>query len=488
MFAGKQILMSGHHTNYKWWALVLISSGVFLSVIDIFIVNVAIPSIKAGIHGSDGDSQLFIALYLIGYAAFLITGGRMGDHFGRKKVFIIAMLLFTTASVFCGIAQTPLQLISARFIQGTGAAFMVPQGIALIQILFPEHELRAKALGIYGSIAGVASVIGMFLGGVLPDIAWIIPGWRLIFLINLPVGLMAAGLSARFLKESALIRSVKFDYAGIVILTITLMALTYPLIRGRELGWPSWSIVLLTGALLMIWIFLKHQSKKLVSGKDPLINVELFNYKDFNIGLLAVFFYYMVQESYFFVNTLLLQTGMGIGSSRTGMFFACQGVGYVVASLLSIHLVSIFGKKVLQVGIVIMIIALALHVIVLENRPVNQLVLMAVLFSYGLGCGSVLPSLLTITLRNIPARFAGAASGTYSTVQQTAIAIGVGIVVGLFFNEIGINNTLFNYLRAYRIATICNIIFLVVVAFFLWLMPKGKRINNDLNTTQIKIS
>lgn len=466
--------MSGNYTNYRWWALVLISSGVFLSVIDIFIVNVAIPSIKEGIRATDGDSQLFIALYLIGYASFLITGGRMGDHFGRKKVFTIAMLLFTTASVFCGIAQTPFQLITARFIQGIGAAFMVPQGIALIQILFPEHEVRVKALGIYGSIAGVASVIGMFLGGLLPDLTFIIPGWRLIFLINLPVGLLAVVLSAKFLKESELIRAVKFDYSGIAILTVALISLTIPLIRGRELGWPLWSILLILGALLMIWIFVKDQQKKLASGNEPLINVKLFSYKDFNIGLLAVFFYYMVQESYFFVNTVLMQTGMHFGSSRTGIFFACQGIGYVVASLLSIHFVGVFGKKVLQVGIVIMIVALVFHILVLESKPVNQVVLMAVLFFYGLGCGSVLPSLLTITLRNIPTHFAGAASGTYSTVQQTAIAIGVGVVVGLFFNEISGSKTLLNYLHAYRIATGCNIIFLIAVAFFLWLMPKER--------------
>jgi MFS family permease len=165
---------------------------------------------------------------------------------------------------------------------------------------------------------------------------------------------------------------------------------------------------------------------------------------------------------------------MGIASSRTGIFFACQGIGYVVASLLSIHLVGIFGKKVLQVGIVIMIIALVFHILVLENRPVNQLILMAILFCYGLGCGSVLPSLLTITLRNIPTHFAGAASGSYSTVQQTAIAIGVGVVVGLFFNEIAGSKTLLNYLHAYRIATGCNIVFLLAVAFFLWLMPTGQ--------------
>lgn len=309
MFACKQIIMSGHPTNYRWWALVLVSSGVFLSVIDIFIVNVAIPSIKEGIHATDGDSQLFIALYLIGYASFLITGGRMGDHFGRKKVFILAMLLFTSASVICGISQTPLQLITARFIQGIGAAFMVPQGIALIQILFPEHQVRVKALGIYGSIAGVASVIGMFLGGLLPDLTFIIPGWRLIFLINLPVGLFAVALSAKFLKESELIKSVKFDYSGIAILTVSLISLTYPLIRGRELGWPLWSILLILGALLITWLFFKHQKRILASGNEPLINVQLFSYRDFNIGLLAVFFYYMVQESYFFVNTVYCKPG-----------------------------------------------------------------------------------------------------------------------------------------------------------------------------------
>ncbi|WP_316828571.1 MFS transporter [Pedobacter miscanthi] len=463
--------MLGFSKNYRWWALLLISSGVFLSVIDIFIVNVAIPSIKKGIHGTDGDSQLFIALYLIGYASFLITGGRMGDHFGRKKVFIIAMLVFTSASVVCGVAQTPTELITARFIQGIGSAFMVPQGIALIQILFPEHNERIKALGVYGSIAGTASVIGQFLGGLLPDIHFIAAGWRLIFLINLPIGLLAIALSARFLKESNQKKAVKFDYSGIAILSIALVSFTYLLIRGRELGWPLWSILLMIGALLMIWFFISDQKKKLASGNDPLINVELFNYKDFNIGLLAVFFYYLVQESYFFVNTLLFQNGLGISSSQTGILFACQGIGYVVASLLSIRLVGVFGKRVLQSGVLLMIVALVFHVIVLEAKAVNQLALMIVLFGYGIGCGSVLPSLLTITLRRIPTHFAGAASGTYSTVQQTAIALGVVVVVGLFLYVLSGHKSLSGYLHAYRLATACNILFLMAVAFFLWLIP-----------------
>ncbi|WP_353718890.1 MFS transporter [Dyadobacter sp. 676] len=149
----------------KWLLLAIISSSVFLSVMDIFIVNVAIPAIKTGIRGTDSDIQLVIALYLLGYAVFLITAGRAGDYYGKKKVFVTAMLLFVSISAVCGFAQTPWQLNAARFFQGVGAAWMIPQGITYIQELFPGSKERVKALGIYGSVAGSASVIGQFLGG-----------------------------------------------------------------------------------------------------------------------------------------------------------------------------------------------------------------------------------------------------------------------------------------------------------------------------------
>jgi len=456
----------------KWIVLVILSSSVFLSVIDIFIVNVAVPTIKKGIHGTDGDIQLVIALYLLGYAAFLITGGRAGDYYGKKKVFIIAMLSFTFTSLLCGISQTAFQLNTARFFQGISAAFMVPQGIAYIQLIFPSHQERIKALGIYGSIAGAASVIGQFLGGILPDTHFFIEGWRLIFLINLPLGMISALLAAKLLKDNTVTKTGEFDYSGVILLTVALVSLIYPLIRGAELGWPWWSVALIGGSTILLFIFLYDQKRKLLQRKEPLINVRLFGYKDFNIGLCAVLFYFMAQDSYFLINAVLLQTGFGISSSETGVFFVFQGIGYVLASVIAIRLIPVYGKKVLQGGVLIMVTALVLHILFFKSAAVSRMIFLPVLFIYGTGCGSVLPSLLTMVLKSIPPKFAGAASGTFSTFQQTAIALGIGIVGGIFFYISGKAGTLQDYLAAYQTATVINIILLVLVGFFLFLLPE----------------
>ncbi|WP_343746967.1 MFS transporter [Chitinophaga sp.] len=459
----------------KWLSLLIVSTSVFLAVIDIFIVNVALPSIRQGVQGSESDMQLIIALYLLGYAAFLITGGRLGDHYGRKRVFIVSMLVFTFSSLLCGMAQTAWQLNAARFIQGTSAAFMIPQGISYIHILFPEHKERIKALGIYGSIAGAASVIGQFLGGLLPDVHWMVEGWRLLFLINLPLGLAAAALAGRYLQDTAQHREGRFDVSGVALLTVALFALVYPLIRGRELGWPLWSILSLAGAVAVLLLFGYDQQRKLAAQQNPLINIRLFSYKDFNIGLCAVLFYFMVQDSYFLINAIFMQTGLGYSSSETGILFVFQGVGYVVASLLSIPLVKRYGKRVLQGGVLIMIVSLLMHLVFFRAASMPKAVLLATLFFYGTGCGSVLPSLLTMALKSIPVHFAGAASGTFSTFQQTAVALGIGVTGGIFFSLLGDAPSPAVYMNAYQVATAVNIGFLVLVSIFLYILPEGQQ-------------
>lgn len=455
----------------RWFTLLILSSAAFLSVIDIFIVNVAVPAIKKGIQGSDGDIQLVIALYLLGYAAFLITGGRIGDKYGKKKVFVVSMILFTLASCICGVAQTPFQLNSARLFQGISAAFMIPQSIAYIQLLFPAQQDRIKALGIYGSIAGTASVIGQFLGGFLPDTHFFAEGWRLIFLINLPAGLVSSILAIIYLKETPVEQQSKFDYTGVGLLTMLLISLIYPLIRGRELGWPLWSIVLLAFSIVLLVVFIYDQKKKNDSGKSSLINVELFSYKEFNIGLCAVFFYFMVQDSYFLINAVLFQTGFGISSSETGFFFVFQGVGYVIASLISIRLIPFYGKRVLQAGVGIMLITLIFHLMFLNSVHPDRLILLPVLFMYGIGCGSVLPSLLTMALKSIPAELAGIASGMYTTFQQTSIAIGICLTGGVFFYRLKEHPEVQDYIAAYQLSTAVNIVLLIMVSICLLRMP-----------------
>ena len=458
----------------KWFLLTIISSSIFLAVIDIFIVNVALPSIRKGINGSDGDIQLVIALYLLGYAAFLITGGRAGDRFGKKKVFLYGMTAFTLASLLCGISQTSFQLNSARMLQGISAGFMIPQGISYIQVLFPDPLERIKAISIYGSIAGAASVIGQFLGGLLPDLHFFVAGWRLLFLINIPLGVVFVWLSIRFLPNQDSQAKEKFDYTGVLLLTLALMALIYPMIRGRELNWPLWSLFCLAAfPVLLLW-FIYNQKQKLNRNESPLIDMKLFAYKDFNVALCAVLFYFMVQDSYFLLNVILLQTGLGVSSTETGFLFVLQGLGYVTASLISIRLVPIYGKKVLQAGVVIMIIGSGLHIPVFNSVDINRIMAYPILFIYGLGCGAILPSLMTMALKSIPNKYAGAASGTYATFQQTAIALGIGIIGGLFFYQAGENPSTASYLKAYKTGMLVNIALLVLVGLILMLLPEKK--------------
>jgi MFS family permease len=464
---------------YRWVSLLIVSTAAFLSVVDLFIVNVALPAIREGIHGTNGDSQLVIALYLLGHAIFLITGGRLGDHYGHKNIFIWSMLLFTLASAACAASANATQLNIARFLQGAFAAFMVPQSIAYVQLLFPGQHERGIALGIYGAIAGIGSVTGQFLGGLLPEIHSTIPGWRWLFLVNLPFGLLSAAAAWYWLQEHTSKAMGKPDYSGVLLLSGGLISFIYPLIRGRETGWPLWSILLLPLSLLLLGLFVYDQYRKQKSGKAFLINLQLFSYRDFNIGLATVIAYFIVQDSYFLINTMLLQSGLGLPSATTGNYFVIQGIGYVVAALFSIRLVRLYGKVVLQKGIILMTLTLPAHIFLLEHAPVHALmsatihrhVFMIVLFLYGMGCGSVLPSLLTLTLRNIPPQLAGTAAGTYVTFQQISIALGVCITGGLFFGVLGESPTFIQWLMAYRWATGLNMFFLLIVGYLLCKIP-----------------
>ncbi|MFY0255345.1 MFS transporter [Chitinophaga sp. 30R24] len=458
----------------RWLSMLIVSSAIFLAVIDIFIVNVALPAIKKGLHGTNSQLQFVIAIYLLGYSCFLITGGRLGDYYGRKKIFITGMLCFTISSCFCGMAQSGLQLNIARFFQGISASLMTPQGVSYIQVLFPEARERIKALGIYGIIAGSASVIGQFLGGLLPDTHFVVEGWRLIFFINLPLGLIAIITAITFLKETTRNTSQQFDYGGVAILTPALFCLIYPVIQGRELGWPAWSIFLLLMSIALFFLFGWDQKQKQVRNKTPLIDTGLFNYRDFKIGLYATIFYFLVQESYFLISGVFFQEGLGINSYTTGAYFVFQGIGYVISSIASVKLVHHFGKKILQIGISFMMISLSLHIIYLITSQAHPWTFMAILFTYGLGCGAVLPSLLALSLKNIPHQFAGSASGTYYTVQQSAIALGAGIIGGIFFYFTGSTPQLQNYVMAYRIAVLVSIICLLMVNICLFIMPDNK--------------
>jgi len=456
--------------NNRWLVLLILLTAPLLSVIDIFIINVAIPAIKNGVQASDAELQLVIAGYLLGYASFLITGARSGDVFGRKKVFMWGMLLITLISCLCGLAQTPLQLNIARFFQGIAAAFMVPQTISYIQVLFPEKEARTKAVGMFGIATGMAAIIGQFLGGYFSELQISFGGWRLIFFINLPLGLIALLTARRYLKETP-IKEASFDMAGVTILTAALVCLIYPLVQGRELGWPWWSkLGIAISGVLMVW-FIIHQKRKLKKGGNPLIHGALFNYKDFNLGLIAVLFFFMVHTSYLLISTVYLQEGLSLHPAEAGQAFVFMGMGYTLSSILSVRWVINYGKVVLQWGLFIMAGALLFQYMVFRD-PVPWWLIAATLSVYGLGGGMVLPSLLNMALKSIPVHHAGAASGVYSTFQQTASALGVSIIGGVFFFFTQGHTGAAYMQKAFRYGIVMEIGFLFVVWVILYLLPE----------------
>jgi EmrB/QacA subfamily drug resistance transporter len=456
--------------NSKWMALIVILTAPLLYVIDIFIINMAIPGIKKGVHATDGEVQLVIAGYLLGSASFLITGGRAGDYLGRKKVFFLGMFFFTFTSCLCGLSQTALELNITRFFQGVSSSFMVPQSIAFIQVLFTDATERAKAIGWYGITLSIAAIIGQILGGYLVDTHFFIAGWRLIFLINLPVGIISLWAIHRYLQETPRDTAQRFDYSGALILTTGLVCLIYPLTKGREMGWPLWSIGLMLLSLFIFAFFIRNQQLKVTRRKGSLIDTALFKIREFNIGLLAVLFHFMMHTAFLLMSAIYLQNGLGFSALDCGLAFILHAVLFMISSVLASRLIVRFGKWVLQAGLLIILISFLLQ-IWLFQPSVSPFCVTLLIGIYGLGNGLVLPFLLNIALKSVPVKFAGVAAGVFSTFQQTASALGISILGGVFYYVISQHATSPNYLKAFDTGLAFSIICLGIVAIMLWMLP-----------------
>lgn len=459
--------------NLKWLSLAIVLSAPLLSVIDVFIVNIAIPTIKHSINASDSQMQLVVAGYLLGYASFMITGGRAGDYYGRKTVFFWSMLAFGLTSCLCGLAQSPDQLNIFRFIQGISASFMVPQTISYIQVLFKDHKERTKAIGFFGMTLGIASTLGQFLGGYFSSGQFFISGWRLIFFINVPICILALWAIKKYLTETESNKEEKFDYRGTLLLTLSLIAFIYPLVQGREIGWPLWCIVLLLVSVVLLYIFIKDQQKKTQLKQSPLINISLFALKDFNLGIIAVACYFIFHTSYLFISSIHFQETLHFSAMDAGLRFVLFGLGFTTASLLSIKLVIRYGKRALQMG-VLLIIAILFIQSILFKENVGSLSIDVLLILQGFGMGLVLPSLLNFALKSVPVDFAGAAAGVYSTVQQVSSAIGIAFVGGIYLHFSESSSGLSGGIESYQISMYTDIGFLIFLGIALYLLPDHK--------------
>ncbi|PSK93176.1 MFS transporter [Taibaiella chishuiensis] len=415
--------------------LLLISMSVFLCVLDLFIVNVAIPQIRQSMGGSTAESQFIIVLYVTGYGAFLVTGGKLGTRYGHKKIFQLALLAFMLCSLCCGLAQTPLQLNTGRLLQGISAAFMVPQGVALISGIFIQEAARSKALGIYGAIAGIASVLGQVLGGVLPALPLDFGAWRLIFLINIPIALGTVLAAAKLLPVIPARIQEPVQVRAQLVLIVLLVVFICQVVLAGEKGWTPVTALLISSTLAGLVLFIYRQYKQYRSGRNVLLNGAPFKYRSFRLAIAAAATYNLVQDAYFFINANYFQQGLRLGPAQTGMLFAFQGMGYVLASLCAVRYLYRYQERFMVSGLFLMIVCLLLHILFLNDGVVSPVTVAAILFFYGLGCGIVLPSMFTHAMHQLPAGVTPVASGIYLTAQQISIALGVSLLGRIYFQS-----------------------------------------------------
>lgn len=449
----------------KWLSLLIVLVAPLLSVIDVYIVNMALPEIKRQYLTSDSNTELVISSYLLGYCVFLITGGRAGDFFGRKKIFIIGMLSFTITSALCGCAGTILQLILFRFFQGVAAAFMIPQTLTIIQVTFREAKERNTAFGFFGITLGIASILGQFLGGYFVAHHYIEESWRLIFLINVPFGLLTVMLSFFFLQETSLHKEGKFDMLGVLLLTIALGSLIYGLTLVPEQGVSVLVVFLLFLSGILVGIFWKNQKIKTQKQSSPLMDTNLFKIKSFNIVLLVALFFFGAHNSYLLLCAVQFQKTLNLDPYAASQYFTFNGIGFLMSSFIALNLLHKYGIKLLIIGCFLMIISLILQVLTLGDQA-NVDCIPWFLLLYGLGQGILLPSILNYALKKIPTDYAALAGGVYSTVQQFSSAFGISIIGSVFFYCLKQN------FDGYSISMSIVIVYLVFVALFLYRLSK----------------
>ena len=309
----------------RWWALASVASAQFLAVVDAFIVNVAIPSIRIDLHAGAAEIQAVIAVYQIAYAALVITGGRLGDIVGRKRVFIAGVLGFTLASLWCGLSGSAPMLIFARAAQGGAAAMMVPQVLASIHTLFPDGA-RARAFTIFAVAIGLGAAVGFMLGGWLVTLNLAGLGWRSIFCVNVPVGIGIALAAGWLMPTMPRNIGTRLDLQGAVVLFVGLLGLIVPLMFGRELGWPWWMWIAVAAGSAVLVGFVHHQRRVERRGGMPLIDLALLEDRIFVAGMGATFCFFLGNLSFYFVLTLYIQNGLALLAVRRSTHGDAAGI------------------------------------------------------------------------------------------------------------------------------------------------------------------
>ncbi|MDT8891559.1 MFS transporter [Enterobacter cloacae] len=420
----------------RWAMFVILLVGAFLPPLDFFIINVALPAIQGELSASSSAEQLVISSYAAVYAVTLITGGRLGDIYGRGKMFFLGLIGFAAASLLCGLAWSPWVLITGRMLQGATAAIMAPQALASVQAIFPETE-KPLALSIYGAVFGLASVIGQVLGGILISADLFHLGWRAIFLVNLPVALLVILFGLPLLKETRGQSAQRLDPIGMLLATVTLSALIVPLIEGRESGWPWWTWLSFIAVPVLASRLWRYERRLSENGGSPLLDPAVLRAPGLGKGLAIVLLFYSI-GAFFLLFSVYLQDALHISALRAGLLFLPFGVGFLIGPLLTPYLRRFVGNYLSAIGMGCETLGLAglagLVARTLTGSAPAILPLAALLFVTGLGQGLAMPTLVRMVTGRVAPAFSGMIAGVTSSTLQISTALSVAVIGGIFYS------------------------------------------------------
>jgi EmrB/QacA subfamily drug resistance transporter len=398
-----------------------------MDLVDGTIVNVAAPSIRADLGGGSSTMQWLVAAYGLAFAVLLITGARLGDRFGRRRLFLIGMAGFTVASALCAAAPSPGALIALRAVQGGFGALLIPQGFGMIKEVFAGDEL-AKAFAAFGPVMGLSAVAAPILGGALIDLG----DWRLIFLVNVPLGIAGLFGASRVMPRTAGVPGTRLDPGGAVIVTGAAFAVIYPLVQGRELGWPLWIFVLLAAGVTGFGLFAAYERRH---RERALIAPSLLANRAFTSGIVVAVGFFAAMIGLNLVISLFCQLGEHFSPLRTGLALAPFAVGIALTAPVSSVVAQRLGRVSIQAGFALMGGGLVLLALMVRGAAgdVSAWTLAPGELVAGMGMGLALPPLFDFILAGVGDHEVGSASGVLNAIQQFGASLGIAVLATVFF-------------------------------------------------------
>lgn len=467
----------------RWTALAVLLISSFMNLIDVTIVNVALPSMQADFNASDTEIEWVVAAFIVAFSIGLLPFGRLGDMVGRRKVFLVGVFCFTVASALCGVAPSIETLVAARVLQGLAGAMMTPQTLAITQVIFPPNE-RGSAFSMFGLTAGFAAVAGPLVGGVLIGADLFGLSWRPIFLVNVPVGLAAIVVGLRFIPSLPGHRDVGIDRVGILLAAATLLLVVFPLVEGRNFGWPIWCFVLMALAPVTAFAFVRWQSAQARRGAPQLMPPSVLRNLRFMGGAFVSTLFFSTFPGFFMVLAIFLQVGFGLTPLQSGLTSIPFSVGLFFASMIAGKL----GPRHTQARILIGAAMLLVSMIWLRGvvggigDDVNSADFLLALVLGGIGLATTISPLYQTVLATVQGRDAGSASGSLQAMQQAGGAFGVAVTGQIFFSHFagtmagGSHET---FVAAFRASILYGIVAFAVVAIAGLVMKAPAAVDTD---------